>query len=211
MPLPRCWNWGVFQGGNVSPCDAACPVSLQMRRLETALGVRLLERVGRRVTPTAAGLELLGHVRRIEEEVAAAMHCMARHVGGDWGGCASARVPRLHIPAAAIASDAQAAAAVAGNHGAHGQHRGCTARPGGQCARRGAGHPARARAHVFGHAAPGRRFCGHCRAPRQTRWGSGDAPRFGPAPAGAVRGGRAHPKHLWTDGSSRRASAPRRS
>lgn len=40
-------------------------ISQQMRNLEKQLGVRLLERVGRRVTPTAAGADLLGHLPQI--------------------------------------------------------------------------------------------------------------------------------------------------
>ena len=40
-------------------------VSLQIRQLEKKLGVRLIERVGKRATPTPAGAELLLHARRI--------------------------------------------------------------------------------------------------------------------------------------------------
>ena len=36
-------------------------VSLQVRQLERWFGMRLLDRIGRRVKPTAAGQELLGH------------------------------------------------------------------------------------------------------------------------------------------------------
>jgi DNA-binding transcriptional LysR family regulator len=53
-------------------------VSAQMRQLERRLGLRLVERVGRRAQPTAAGSELLPHVRRIEEALAAAL-AMANH------------------------------------------------------------------------------------------------------------------------------------
>jgi len=56
-------------------------VSLRVRQLERQLGVRLLERVGRRVAPTAAGRALLPHVRRIEAAVAEAMERMADHAG----------------------------------------------------------------------------------------------------------------------------------
>ena len=41
-------------------------VSLQVRQLEKRLGVRLIERVGRRAQPTPAGAELLAHARKIE-------------------------------------------------------------------------------------------------------------------------------------------------
>lgn len=60
-------------------------VSLQIRQLEARLGVRLVERVGRRATPTAAGRDLLVHVGRIEAEVAAAVEAMAEHAGGAVG------------------------------------------------------------------------------------------------------------------------------
>jgi DNA-binding transcriptional LysR family regulator len=57
-------------------------VSLQVRQLERRLGVRLIERVGRRTTPTSAGEELLGHIRRIETAVNAALEAMERHATG---------------------------------------------------------------------------------------------------------------------------------
>ena len=60
-------------------------VSLQVRQLERRLGVRLVERVGRRATATAAGLDLLAHVRRIESAVADAAEAMAVHAGGTVG------------------------------------------------------------------------------------------------------------------------------
>ena len=44
-------------------------VSLQVRQLEKRLGLRLIERVGRRAAPTAAGEELLAHVRQIDAAV----------------------------------------------------------------------------------------------------------------------------------------------
>lgn len=54
-------------------------VSLQVRQLERRLGVRLLERVGRRALPTLAGEELLEHARRIEAAVGDAIAAMTRH------------------------------------------------------------------------------------------------------------------------------------
>ena len=60
-------------------------VSLQIRALERRLGVRLIERVGRRAAPTAAGQDLLGHVRRIEAEVEGALDAMAYHASGTVG------------------------------------------------------------------------------------------------------------------------------
>src|SRR5581483_691200 len=60
-------------------------VSLQVRELEKQVGVRLIERVGRRATPTAAGEELLGHTRQIQATVDTALDAMARHAKGTVG------------------------------------------------------------------------------------------------------------------------------
>jgi DNA-binding transcriptional LysR family regulator len=60
-------------------------VSLQVRQLERRLGTTLIERVGRRARPTAAGAELLEHAGRIEAAVAAALEAMARHATGALG------------------------------------------------------------------------------------------------------------------------------
>jgi DNA-binding transcriptional LysR family regulator len=60
-------------------------VSFQVKQLENRLGVRLIERIGRRAMPTAAGVELLEHVARINGEVAAALEAMARHASGTMG------------------------------------------------------------------------------------------------------------------------------
>lgn len=54
-------------------------VSLQIRQLEQKLGVRLIERVGRKATPTAAGRELLAHGGQIEAAVNAALENVAQH------------------------------------------------------------------------------------------------------------------------------------
>jgi DNA-binding transcriptional LysR family regulator len=54
-------------------------VSLQIRQLERRLDVRLLERVGRRVRPTAAGDELLQHARELDLVAARAIAAMATH------------------------------------------------------------------------------------------------------------------------------------
>ncbi|MGK9233735.1 LysR family transcriptional regulator [Inquilinus limosus] len=76
---------GSFSGAAVRLNLTQPAVSLQVRQLETRLGVRLVERVGRRATPTAAGRELLVHAGRIEAEVAAAAEAMAAHAGGAAG------------------------------------------------------------------------------------------------------------------------------
>lgn len=60
-------------------------VSLQVRQLERRLGVRLLDRVGRRATPTPAGEELLRHGALIDAAIAAAIDAMAAHVTGAAG------------------------------------------------------------------------------------------------------------------------------
>jgi len=57
-------------------------ISIQMRQLERRLGVKLLERIGRRVEPTAAGRRLLPHLRRIDEALAAALESVADYSQG---------------------------------------------------------------------------------------------------------------------------------
>lgn len=60
-------------------------VSLQVRQLEKRLGVRLIERVGRRARPTSAGSELLVHARHIAEAVTAAQESLAPYASGAIG------------------------------------------------------------------------------------------------------------------------------
>jgi len=60
-------------------------VSLQVGQLEKRLGVKLLERLGRRVTPTAAGQELLDHAARIDGAVTGALEALTPHVKGEAG------------------------------------------------------------------------------------------------------------------------------
>lgn len=57
-------------------------ISFQIRQLERRLGQRLVERIGRRTQPTMAGLDLLPHVRRIEDAVTGAVEAMAYHARG---------------------------------------------------------------------------------------------------------------------------------
>ena len=57
-------------------------VSLQVRQLEHRLNVRLIERVGKRLKPTSAGLTLLEHARRIDAVVEAAMQALSSHARG---------------------------------------------------------------------------------------------------------------------------------
>lgn len=60
-------------------------VSLQVRQLERRLGVRLVERVGRRAQPTSAGRDLLVHIRQIEAAVGGALGAMEQHRAGSVG------------------------------------------------------------------------------------------------------------------------------
>ena len=79
-------------------------VSLQMRELERRLGIRLIDRVGRRATATAAGEELLDHARRIDCAVMAALDAMRRHSKEQLGAFGSAPWQRPgSIPAADFA------------------------------------------------------------------------------------------------------------
>ena len=60
-------------------------VSMQMRQLERQLGVRLIERIAKRATPTPAGRTLIDHIRRIEAEIEGAVEAMAEHATGTTG------------------------------------------------------------------------------------------------------------------------------
>ncbi len=60
-------------------------MSLKIRLLERGLGVRLLERVGRRVGPTAAGRDLLVQVAGLRAAHAAALAAVAPHRSGGAG------------------------------------------------------------------------------------------------------------------------------
>ncbi len=53
------------RGGVTQPA-----VSLQIRQLERRFGLKLVERVGRRAGPTAAGRELLAHIATLNTLVA---------------------------------------------------------------------------------------------------------------------------------------------
>jgi DNA-binding transcriptional LysR family regulator len=60
-------------------------VSLQVRQLEKRLGIRLIERIGRKARPTAAGAELAGYAGQIDALVSTALDSMARHATGAVG------------------------------------------------------------------------------------------------------------------------------
>jgi len=57
-------------------------VSLQVRELETRLGVRLIDRLGKRAFATAAGRELIEHAGRIASEQERLLAAMRRHREG---------------------------------------------------------------------------------------------------------------------------------
>jgi DNA-binding transcriptional LysR family regulator len=60
-------------------------VSLQIRQLEKRLGAVLIERVGRRARPPAAGSELLAHAEPIQAVVTMAIDAVARRATGAMG------------------------------------------------------------------------------------------------------------------------------
>ncbi len=57
-------------------------ISLQIKQLEARLGIRLVERIGKRAFATAAGRDILAHGRRLFDETAAALATARRHRGG---------------------------------------------------------------------------------------------------------------------------------
>jgi DNA-binding transcriptional LysR family regulator len=57
-------------------------ISLQIRELETRLGVRLIDRLGKRAFATAAGRELIEHAQRIHQETERLLAAMRRHRDG---------------------------------------------------------------------------------------------------------------------------------
>ena len=60
-------------------------ISLQIRELETRLGVRLVDRLGKRAFATAAGRELIEHAGRIAQETDRLLAAMRRHRDGGLG------------------------------------------------------------------------------------------------------------------------------
>lgn len=60
-------------------------VSAQVRELERKLGLRLVERVGRTIAPTAAGVALSSHARALLEAGRLAAEAVADHVEGVHG------------------------------------------------------------------------------------------------------------------------------
>ncbi len=60
-------------------------VSLQIRQLEQRLGVKLIERIGRKAQPTAAGAELLTYASEIDALTSRAIEEVGRHASGTIG------------------------------------------------------------------------------------------------------------------------------
>jgi DNA-binding transcriptional LysR family regulator len=60
-------------------------ISLQIRELEARLGVRLVDRLGKRAFATAAGRELIAHAGRIAQETDRLLAAMRRHRDGGLG------------------------------------------------------------------------------------------------------------------------------
>ncbi|MDH2384715.1 LysR family transcriptional regulator [Bradyrhizobium sp. CER78] len=60
-------------------------VSLQVRQLEKSLNATLIERVGRRARPTAAGVALLSHAQQISAAVTSAVDAVAQQTTGTAG------------------------------------------------------------------------------------------------------------------------------
>jgi DNA-binding transcriptional LysR family regulator len=60
-------------------------VSLQIRGLEQRLGVRLIERIGKRALPTPAGRELMSYARRLAEQAEEAVARMQGYGAGKLG------------------------------------------------------------------------------------------------------------------------------
>jgi DNA-binding transcriptional LysR family regulator len=60
-------------------------VSLQIRQLEKSLAATLVERVGRKAKPTAAGAELLAHTPQIRAAVSSAVEAVGRRTTGAAG------------------------------------------------------------------------------------------------------------------------------
>ncbi|MGY3697896.1 DNA-binding transcriptional LysR family regulator [Bradyrhizobium sp. USDA 3240] len=60
-------------------------VSLQVRQLEKSLNATLIERVGRRARPTAAGVALLSHAQQITAAVTSAVDAVAQQTTGTAG------------------------------------------------------------------------------------------------------------------------------
>lgn len=75
-------NLGSFSAAAVKANLSQPAISLQVRQLEKKLGVTLIERVGRKARPTAAGTQLLDYAKHIDAAVAVALEGMAQYASG---------------------------------------------------------------------------------------------------------------------------------
>lgn len=73
---------GSFSGAAERQGLTQPAVSLQIRQLESRLNLKLIERVGKRIKPTSAGLTLLDHIARIDTAVENALLDLASHAQG---------------------------------------------------------------------------------------------------------------------------------
>ncbi|MDP2699876.1 LysR family transcriptional regulator [Thalassospira sp.] len=76
---------GSFSAAAVRQNLSQPAISQQIRQLEARLGVRLIERVGKRAMPTRAGQELLTHIGRIDQAMNDALAAVAGHADGMTG------------------------------------------------------------------------------------------------------------------------------
>jgi DNA-binding transcriptional LysR family regulator len=186
-------------------------VSVQVKQLERRLGVRLIERVGRRVGATPAGADLMAELPNVATALTNAINAATFHSAGVAGrvrlgtggtGCLyllppvlrdlRARYPLLDI----IVST--------GN-----TERLCAAR-GRQHGRRRAGHAACRLARAGGHADPAGRVRGHLPARQRRLAGRGHRKHPRRAPAREVRAGRQRAGHRGRLAAARRARSRRR-
>ena len=79
---PRSWRRAASRARPGRLNLAQPTISLQIRELETRLGVRLVDRLGKRAFATAAGRELIEHAQRIAQETDRLLGAMRRHRDG---------------------------------------------------------------------------------------------------------------------------------
>ena len=85
LTLTRVVELGSFSAAARSLNLTQPAVSLQIRELEERLGVRLVDRLGKRAFATAAGLDLVERARRLLREAEEAVEAMRRHREGRLG------------------------------------------------------------------------------------------------------------------------------
>lgn len=83
--LAHVVRFGSFTAAAIELGVTQPAVSMQIRQFEARLGVRLIERMGRRAHPTAAALDLVAHLPRLEATMARAMEALEPHREGHSG------------------------------------------------------------------------------------------------------------------------------